>query len=156
MVRALTGWGTQGRAFRSREADHDDGEKVLFGRRGRFQGEEAIDLVMAQPACARFIARRLLEEFVAPAPKESWIDDTAQTLVESEWQIGETIEAILRSELFFSPGVRRSHDRISRSEHLFPNSAISFRPPYPRRLLSSTCYLINPSMWTAMRISFSR
>ena len=107
-ARALTGWGTQGRAFRLREADHDDGEKVLFGERGRFRGEDALDRILAHPACARHVARRLLVEFVAPSPETAWIDEAARTLVAHDWSIAATIEAILRSELFFSPAARRT------------------------------------------------
>ena len=58
-ARAFTGWGTRGRSFALREGDHDPGTKQLFGERGRFRGEDAIRLVLEQPACARHIARLL-------------------------------------------------------------------------------------------------
>ncbi len=107
-ARAFTGWGTQGRAFRMREADHDPGPKTIFGRTGDFRGEDAIDLVLAHPGCARHVARRLLEELVAPRPKEAWIDETAGALIELDWRIGATVERILRSRLFFGPEARRA------------------------------------------------
>jgi uncharacterized protein (DUF1800 family) len=107
-ARAFTGWGTRGRSFHLRESDHDPGTKEIFGRRGPFRGEDVIDLILEQRACRRFVARRLLEELVAPDPREEWIDDTAATLVREDWHVGRTIAAILRSELFFSPEARRS------------------------------------------------
>ncbi|HED64001.1 MAG TPA: DUF1800 domain-containing protein [Planctomycetes bacterium] len=107
-ARALTGWGTEGRSFRYRAPDHDGGTKTIFGERGTFGGEEAIDLILAQPACPRHIARRLLEEFVAPNPRKEWVEETAELLVSEDWSIGRTVEVILRSELFFSPQARRS------------------------------------------------
>ncbi len=107
-ARGLTGWGTEGRAFRMRAEDHDDGEKELFGERGNLTGDDVIDRVLAQPACARHVARRLLEEFVTSSPEPAWVDDVARALITNEWHIGRTIERIVRSELFFSPAARRS------------------------------------------------
>ncbi|MEM7305696.1 MAG: DUF1800 domain-containing protein [Planctomycetota bacterium] len=107
-ARALTGWGTKGRAFHYRPAEHDDGTKTIFGQTGDFGGEEAIDLVLAHPACARRIAARLLEELVAPDLGEAAIEEAARALVDFDWNIARTIEAIVRSELFFSDRARRS------------------------------------------------
>ena len=107
-ARAFTGWGTKGRSFVVREADHDPGTKTLFGESGAFRGGDVIDLILAHPACARHIARRLLEEFVAPDPEDGWVRETAALLVANDWHVGRTIEVILASELFFSPAARRA------------------------------------------------
>ena len=45
--------------------DHDDGEKEFLGQRGRFNGDDIIDIICRQPATARFIARHLYSFFVA-------------------------------------------------------------------------------------------
>ena len=47
------------------DEDHDDGEKEFLGHRGRFNGEEIIEIIVRQPATARFIARHLYNFFVA-------------------------------------------------------------------------------------------
>lgn len=107
-ARAFTGWGTQGRSFVFRESQHDPGEKVILGRRGSFGGEQALDLILEHPACARHVARRLLQEFVAPTPEPQWIEEAAAVLLACDWNIGLTIAAILSSELFFAPEARRS------------------------------------------------
>ncbi|MCZ6598804.1 MAG: DUF1800 domain-containing protein [Planctomycetota bacterium] len=107
-ARAFTGWGTKGRSFVVRENEHDLGTKTIFGKRGAFRGEDVIELIIEHPACRRHVARRLLEELVAPAPEEAWIEETAAVLVASDWSIGRTIERILRSKLFFGPAARRS------------------------------------------------
>jgi len=122
-ARAFTGWGAQGRAFVFRESQHDGGEKVIFGHRGRFDGEQAIDLILAQPACARHVARRLLMEFVVPAPDADTIDETAALLVASDWNIMATITALLSSELFFSLEARRA--RIASPVELLAMSVIA-------------------------------
>ncbi len=106
-ARALTGWGTEGRSFVFREKDHDAGSKRVLGR-GTRSGEEALDAILAHPACPRFVARRLLEEFVAPAPEVAWVEETAALLVERDWNVRATLEVLLASRLFFSPAARRS------------------------------------------------
>ena len=107
-ARAFTGWGTRGRGFLVREADHDPGTKTVFGRSGAFRGEDVIELILAHPVCARHVARRLLQEFVEPEPSLEAVDDTATFLVDHDWNVGATIEAILGSELFFAPAARRA------------------------------------------------
>jgi uncharacterized protein (DUF1800 family) len=78
--RAFTGWafGTKiprlpyGRfpwKFEYRAEDHDDGVKTFLGHKGNFNGEDIIDIVVEQPACARFICRHLYNFFVADEPQ---------------------------------------------------------------------------------------
>jgi hypothetical protein len=78
--RAFTGWtfatkiprAPYGRfpwQFEYRAEDHDDGEKEFLGHKGRFNGEDIIDIIVQQPACARFISRHLYNFFVADEPQ---------------------------------------------------------------------------------------
>ena len=45
--------------------DHDDGEKTFLGYTGNFNGEDIIDIIVKEPATARFICRHLYNFFVA-------------------------------------------------------------------------------------------
>jgi len=108
LARAFTGWGVEKRAFVGRPAHHDPREKHIFGHRGRFGGEEALDLVLAQPACPRHVARRLLAEFVEPEPRPEDVEAWARVLVEEDWDVAAFLTRLLRSELFFSGRARRS------------------------------------------------
>src|SRR5437588_1534425 len=49
-ARAFTGWSVdRARAtFVSRPALHDDGDKTIFGRTGRFDGDDVLDLLLAR------------------------------------------------------------------------------------------------------------
>ncbi len=107
-ARSLTGWGVDSRRFVFREQYHDRGTKDVLGKSGDFGGKEVIDIILAQPACARHVAKKLLEEFVVPRPAPSEIEDWAAILQEEDWNIERTLERLLRSELFFSPAARRS------------------------------------------------
>jgi uncharacterized protein (DUF1800 family) len=78
-ARAFTGW-TMAPAlprypygdylwdFEYRPQEHDDDEKVFLGQRGRFNGEDIVDIIVQQPATARFLSRHLYNFFVADEP----------------------------------------------------------------------------------------
>src|SRR5437868_7510139 len=78
--RAFTGWTFETKIprapygrfpwkFEYRPEDHDDGEKEFLGHRGRFNGEDILDIVVQQPACGKFICRHLYNFFVADEPQ---------------------------------------------------------------------------------------
>ena len=85
-ARAFTGWTVSNKLPRNPYGrflwdfvydanDHDDTEKYFLGRRGNFNGEDIIDIVIRQPATARFIARHLYNFFVADEVQvPSWQD----------------------------------------------------------------------------------
>jgi uncharacterized protein (DUF1800 family) len=82
--RAFTGWtiapklprqplGRFPWGFQYQPEDHDDGEKTFLGRTGRFNGDDIIDIIVQQPATARFLSRHLYNFFVADEPQvPSW------------------------------------------------------------------------------------
>ena len=84
--RAFTGWNLEptppvfpyGRSawkFRYDPADHDDGEKTFLGKTGRWNGMDIIEIIMRQPATARFVSRHLYNFFVADEPQvPAWKD----------------------------------------------------------------------------------
>lgn len=120
-ARAFSGWGTAGRAFALRHEHQDEGLKTVFGRTGNWNGDDVVDLVLAQPACVRHVARVLLEAFVAPQPEPEWIEALAGVLEAAEWRIDRALRVLLASRLFFSPGVRRA--RIAGPVELLATSA---------------------------------
>src|SRR5262249_40145507 len=82
-ARAFTGWVLRGdRKAGQIEAvfvprQHDDGSKTFLGHSGNFDGDAIVDLVVQQPASARFIAKKLFSFFAYPNPS----DDVLQPLV---------------------------------------------------------------------------
>ncbi len=78
--RAFTGWTFETKLprlpygrfpwkFEYRAEDHDDGEKEFLGHKGNLNGEDIINIVVQQPACAKFICRHLYNFFVADEPQ---------------------------------------------------------------------------------------
>jgi uncharacterized protein (DUF1800 family) len=84
-ARAFTGWTYTGHIprypygrydwhFQYDPTDHDDEEKTFLGQTGRWNGEDIIDIIVRQPACARFICRHLYNFFVADEPQvPQWV-----------------------------------------------------------------------------------
>ena len=85
-AKAFTGWTftqpipiyTQGRfpsEFVFVEDDHDNSIKTFLGETGNFNGEDIIDIIVKQPATARFLARHMYNFFVADEPQvPAWKD----------------------------------------------------------------------------------
>ena len=120
--RAFTGWtispklprqpyGRYPWFFSYREEDHDFGEKTFLGQTGNFNGEDIIDIVVKEPATARFICRHLYNFFVAdepqvpswtiePARDEEALDMMCNVFEESGYEIREVLRFMLKSEFF--------------------------------------------------------
>ncbi len=93
--------------------DHDDGDKVFLGHRGRFNGEDVIDIICQQPATARFISRHLYSFFVTEEPPvPQWrfteprdpqaIQTLSQAYFESGYDIRSMVRVLLKSDFFRS------------------------------------------------------
>src|SRR5438128_1431523 len=71
-ARALTGWSYERRTqtFIERPNAHDRGEKVIFGERGNFDGEDFLKIVVDHPQAGRFITAKLWNFFAGEMPSE--------------------------------------------------------------------------------------
>ena len=97
--------------FEYRPEDHDDGQKTFLGQTGAFNGEDIIDIVVRQPASARFLARHLYNFFVADEPQvPSWnitppndpdaIDALIATYNETDGDIRAMLRTLFNSDFF--------------------------------------------------------
>jgi len=103
LARALTGWyidATGKVAFRPRA--HDTGSKTILGHTGNFGLEEAIDVILANPATPRHIATRMWEFFVYPQPSAADLQPVIDAYHRSHYDIREMMSAILGSPQFYS------------------------------------------------------
>ena len=117
--RAFTGWTIApklprlplGRfywGYEFKPEDHDYGEKTFLGETGPFNGDDIIDIVVRQPATARFLARHLYHFFVADEPQvPSWNitppgdPEAIQVLVDAYTQSNFDVRTVLKT-LFLS------------------------------------------------------
>ena len=104
-ARAFTGWSldNDGVGFLNRANLHDEGEKTVLGRTGKFTGEDAVDILLAQPACARFIARKLYRFFVREELSPELAEQLAASLRTHKYAIAPFLEQIFLSRDFYSP-----------------------------------------------------
>ena len=97
--------------FEYRPEDHDEGEKTFLGHTGAFDGEDIIDIVVKQPATARFLSRHLYNFFVADEPQvPSWnitppndpaaIDALIATYNETDGDIRAMLRTLFNSDFF--------------------------------------------------------
>ncbi len=123
-ARAFTGWsfldpvlgsGVREGNFPSKflffEDNHDETPKRFLGETGRFNGEDIVDIIVRQPACARFISRHLYTFFVADEPQvASWnetpprdpeaVDTLVKAYFESDGDIRSVLRVLFNSDFF--------------------------------------------------------
>jgi uncharacterized protein (DUF1800 family) len=91
-------------AFEFNPARHDFGAKVLLGHsidaRGFGEIEQAVDLLAAQPACARFISRQLAMYFVADDPPPSLVERMAQTFMHTDGDVSAVLRTMFLAREF--------------------------------------------------------
>ena len=102
-ARAFTGWNYHGTQFRFDAAKHDDGEKTVFGRTGRFDGVELIDLILEQPVAAEYIASRIYRFFVREDLSPATALRLGAVLRDNRYELAPLLETIFLSRDFYSP-----------------------------------------------------
>ncbi len=91
-------------AFEFNPARHDFGGKTLLGHsiegKGFGEVEDAVGLIVNQPACARFISRELAIYFVADNPPAPLVDRMAQTFMRTDGDIAAVLKNMFLSHEF--------------------------------------------------------
>jgi uncharacterized protein (DUF1800 family) len=101
-ARAFTGWAHDGEGFVFRANDHDDEEKSFFGRRGDFDGDDIIEIILSHHASAKYIAGRLFRWFAYEEVDPALADNLALVLRENKWDMRPLLRTILTSQAFYS------------------------------------------------------
>ena len=111
-ARAYTGWfvDQQTLAFRFAPQAHDAGAKTFLGQTGALDGDDIVEAILAQPAAARHVARKLFRFFVYDDPEPDTVERFAAVLRESNYELRPLVEALLRSPEFSSS--RAYHAKI--------------------------------------------
>jgi uncharacterized protein (DUF1800 family) len=91
-------------AFEFNPTRHDFGGKTLLGNHidggGFGEVEQAVDLLVSQPACAQFVSRKLAIYFVADNPPRTLTDRMAKTFQKTHGDIAEVLETMFKSREF--------------------------------------------------------
>jgi uncharacterized protein (DUF1800 family) len=101
-ARAFTGWGASFRGdFQFRRFFHDDGEKTVLGTTGNFEGEQVLDLLLAQKTTAHFITRKIYRFFVNEQVDEKRVAWLGERFYKNDYHIGRLMDDIFTSDWFY-------------------------------------------------------
>ncbi|MBM3346784.1 MAG: DUF1800 domain-containing protein [Betaproteobacteria bacterium] len=103
-ARAFTGWtiDPETAGFRWRPFLHDPGEKTVLGRRGRFDGDAVLDILLGEPRTAQHIVTRLWREFVSPDPDPTEVSRVARAFHHSRHDIRVALRELLLLPAFWA------------------------------------------------------
>ena len=110
LAKAFTGWGlTKDRLhYEYHPGNHDPGPKTIFGQTANFTGEEALQLICNQPACAPFLVSKLWRYFVQDQPPPAVIKQLAAEFTASGMDLKRLAARIFRAQEFYAPEVIRA------------------------------------------------
>jgi hypothetical protein len=101
-ARAFTGWTNDALVFKFNTGQHDDGEKTFLGRTGRLGGEDIIDIILAQPVTAEFVAAKLYRFLVREDIADTVKAGLGGTFRNNGYQVKPLLKRILLSRDFYS------------------------------------------------------
>ncbi len=107
-ARAFTGWSIEREdfSFKFRPGFHDQGLKTVMGHSGNFDGDAVLDVLLAQPAAARFIVTKLWKEFVSMTPDTKDVVRIADQFQRSNYDIASVLRELLLTDAFWNPANR--------------------------------------------------
>ncbi|MGQ0809848.1 MAG: DUF1800 domain-containing protein [Nitrospiraceae bacterium] len=107
-ARAFTGWHVdrQTGAFRFHAQRHDDGSKQVLGRSGHFNGDDILNIVLEQPATARYLVKKLWREFISDEPDPREVDRLAALFRQSNYHMKPLLDSLFMSSHFWDPAQR--------------------------------------------------
>lgn len=100
--RALTGLGfdEEGRGVFD-ASRHDDGEKCILGEVGKHGPDDVVRILLAQPACARWVAGSLIEYMEGIPPARKRLDRYADLLRDANYELRPLLRELLLDPEFY-------------------------------------------------------
>lgn len=136
VARAFTGYVQRVGRFHFVRRRHDYGDKTIFGRTGRFDGDGVIDLIYEQPAAATHLPERMTRFYLTDEPLPAghlkalgaWWRSTG-------FDLHQLTHRYFGSRLFFEPQFRSNYIKSPIQYYLGLLQDFSLDvPPLPRRL----------------------
>ena len=102
-ARAFTGWTNDSLKFVVKPELHDDGEKIVLGRTGKFDGVDVIDIILSRDVTSRFIAGKLYRYFVRDDLSPELSTKLGKILYDNKYAITPLLTTIFLSRDFYGP-----------------------------------------------------
>ena len=101
-ARAFTGWGTNAKGeFVFRKNAHDTGEKTFLGKRGNFDGDDIITIILEQKTTAHFITEKIYRFFVNDVVNPAHVTALAHLFYADNYDIQKLMTNIFMSDWFY-------------------------------------------------------
>jgi len=139
-ARALTGYTFKDDAFQFVQGNHDGGAKEILNRRGNFDGDDFVRIILEQRACAAFITRKLYSFFVSDVPsgervagddiapeQRAVLKELASEFLASKYGLKPVLRKLFLSDHFYSP--RFTADQIKSPVQLVVGAVRSLNVP---------------------------
>lgn len=102
LARAFTGWGYDKEGnFKERKNHHDEGEKTFLGKKGKFNGDDVLKIILEQKSTAQFITEKIYRFFVNEIPNQSIISKLSKDFYESDYDVKSLMKSIFTSKWFY-------------------------------------------------------
>jgi uncharacterized protein (DUF1800 family) len=79
----------------------DGGEKQIFGKSGKYNGKDVVNLIFEQDACARFMVAKFWEYFAYENPPAAAVEDMAETFCKADYEVKPVLRDIFLSREFY-------------------------------------------------------
>lgn len=101
-ARAFTGWTGDDLSFRFDAAKHDGRDKIFLGHAGPLDGVDVLDIILAQPVTAIYIATKIYRFFVRQDPSPDLQATLGAMLRGGGYEIAPFLRTIFLSRDFYS------------------------------------------------------
>ncbi|MEN0003832.1 MAG: DUF1800 domain-containing protein [Bacteroidota bacterium] len=103
-ARAFTGWSSNlAGNFVFRSFQHDYGKKTFFGKTGKYNGDDIIDMILERRETAHFIATKVYRYFVNPKVNASQVQQLANVFYNSNYDISRMMRTLFEADWFYAP-----------------------------------------------------
>ncbi len=101
-ARAFTGWAVNGKgAFEFHEKDHDAGEKTFMNKKGNFNGDDIINIILENKQTAVYLTTKIYREFVNDNVNSKRVNELAEGFYSSGYDISALMRSIFTAEWFY-------------------------------------------------------
>ena len=100
-ARAFTGYSFNFEGdFNLSKGKHDTGTKTVFGKKGDFDGDDVLDIILSKKQCARHICEKIYLHFVNDVPNKRRIEEMT-TVFFQNYNIEELMKYVFLSDWFY-------------------------------------------------------
>ena len=80
---------------------HDDDEKIFLGKKGNFNGDDILNIILEQPQTATFITKKFIRYFVNDDVDKEIVNDLSKSFYQSNYDIKTLMKNIFTSDWFY-------------------------------------------------------